>query len=64
MKSELHVKNNCFLELGLEPTTLEDGLLQEVSEIARKYKDRCDLRRVKCVPYWNKDRSEASASNA
>jgi len=63
-ENELHVENNCFLELGLEPTTLEDGLLQEVSEIARKYKDRCDLRRVKCVSYWNKDRAEASASNA
>ena len=40
-----------------------DGLLQEVSDIARKYKDRCDLRRAKCVSYWNKDRAEASAGN-
>jgi UDP-sulfoquinovose synthase len=62
-ENDLHVENNCFLELGLEPTTLEDGLLEEVSEIARKYKDRCDLRRVKCVSYWNKARAEASGSN-
>ncbi len=46
-ENELHVENECFLELGLEPTTLESGLLEEVQKIAEKYKHRCDTERIK-----------------
>ena len=62
-ENELHVENNCFLELGLEPTTLQDGLLQEVTEVASKFSDRCDRRRIRCVSFWNKTREQASSAN-
>ena len=39
-ENELHVANDRFLGLGLEPITLDDGLLEEVREIAKKYADR------------------------
>ena len=43
-ENELIVRNDQFLALGLEPTTLSEGLLGEVKEIATKYAGRADPR--------------------
>ena len=57
VENDLIVDNKCFIELGLNPTTLDNGLLEEVVEVAKKYSNRCDLKRIPCVSSWTKKTS-------
>jgi len=59
VENDLIVDNKCFIELGLNPTTLDNGLLEEVVEVAKKYSNRCDLKRIPCVSSWTKTQAEA-----
>ncbi|MDK7749992.1 NAD-dependent epimerase/dehydratase family protein [Brevibacterium sp. UMB10442] len=56
-ENELHVKNDTFLDLGLEPTTLSEGLLLEVEETAKRYADRADMSKIPARSLWTKNQS-------
>lgn len=53
-ENDLHVTNDTFLDLGLEPTTLSEGLLLEVEETARRYAHRADLTKIPATSLWNR----------
>jgi UDP-sulfoquinovose synthase len=52
-ENELKADNAALLRLGLEPTRLEQGLLEELLNIAHRYSDRCDRRKIPCESYWS-----------
>ena len=59
VENDLIVDNRCFIELGLKPTTLDDGLLTEVVEVARRWSDRCDRTRIPCISAWTSTQAQA-----
>jgi UDP-sulfoquinovose synthase len=50
--NELVVRNDRFLGLGLEPTTLSHGLLDECTDIATRYRGRADFSKIIARSVW------------
>jgi UDP-sulfoquinovose synthase len=60
-ENDLHVRNDFFLKLGLKPITLNQGLMQEVTDVARRYAHRCDVSKIPSTSLWTREQREASA---
>ena len=53
-ENTLKVCNKQFLQLGLNPITLQEGLMNEVIKVAKKYIHRCDKSKIICTSTWRK----------
>ncbi len=51
-ENELQVENQHLLNLGLKPTTLSEGLMTELVDVAKRFAYRCDPTRVPCTSAW------------
>jgi UDP-sulfoquinovose synthase len=61
-ENELDVSNKKFCNLGLDPITLDTGLFDEVTEIVKKYKHRCNPSKILPASFWNKKRAAECVS--
>ena len=53
-QNALKVSCQSFLELGLNPKTLQEGLMSEIYDIAQTYSHRCDKNKILCTSVWQK----------
>jgi UDP-sulfoquinovose synthase len=53
-ENDLNVSRDKFQALGLNPTLLSEGLLEEARDIAQKYAGRADTTKIIARSVWNK----------
>ncbi len=51
-ENDLNVEREQFVKLGLNPTLLSEGLLEESRDIAQKYRDRADTTKIIARSTW------------
>ena len=62
-ENDLAVSNRTLIGLGLEPVTLEAGLMSDIVEIARAHAGRADLSKIPAASAWNAERAALLAAD-
>jgi UDP-sulfoquinovose synthase len=52
-ENELAARNDKLLALGLDPITLTEGLMDEIVDIAERYRDRVDMSKIPSRSLWS-----------
>jgi UDP-sulfoquinovose synthase len=55
-QNELSADNDSLVELGLKPTLLADGLVEEIMNVARRFANRCDRTKIPASVRWVRER--------
>lgn len=64
-ENDLRVANDQFLELGLKPTTLKVGMLEELVDVARRFAHRIDRSKIPAQSAWTAEiRSQITATGS
>lgn len=63
-ENDLHARNDVFIDLGLQPTTVSNGLLLEVTDVAQRYADRADMSKIPATSLWTKDQQAGVPADA
>ncbi|MGC8499340.1 MAG: NAD-dependent epimerase/dehydratase family protein [Acidimicrobiales bacterium] len=54
VENDLNVSRDQFLALGLNPTLLSDGLLEEIRDVAERYRNRVDTTKIMARSTWRR----------
>jgi len=54
VENDLNVSRDRFMALGLNPTVLSEGLLEEVRDVAGKYRERADVTKIIARSVWRR----------
>jgi len=54
VENDLNVSRDRFIALGLDPTYLSEGLLEEIRDVAQKYAERADVTKIIARSVWRK----------
>ncbi|MEU2200852.1 phosphoadenylyl-sulfate reductase [Isoptericola sp. NPDC019482] len=60
-ENDLHVAHDRFLHLGLDPITLNAGLMEEVQDVARRFAHRVDLTKIPARSEWRGPRDRGQS---
>lgn len=55
------MENDSLCNLGLKPTFLAQGLMEEISEVAGKYAHRSNPDLIPCRSYWRTAKNQESS---
>jgi len=53
----------CLVQKGLVNGPITGNFSPEIIEVAKKFSNRCDLKRIPCVSSWTKKQAEAIKTN-